>query len=171
MKHCKKCQQGKPLSEFYFDRFRSAYVCPCKDCRVVVATTNKQKWRARNPEARKLETRICKLKIKYGLTLESLVQLLADQGYSCKIFKRPLDMNSSDKNEKPHVDHCHVSGVVRGLLCLTCNTGLGMFGDSFDLLDAARNYLLQSRDATTVKADSAPASVNSADSTLSVTIN
>lgn len=39
------------------------------------------------------------------------------------------------------VDHCHTSGKVRGLLCDHCNTGLGRFKDSPELLMAAIRYL------------------------------
>ena len=72
-----------------------------------------------------------------------------------------------EKSSKPHIDHCHVSGVVRGLLCLTCNTGLGMFGDSVNLLDAAKQYL-QLRGAPTVKGHSVPASVSADNSSESI---
>lgn len=40
-----------------------------------------------------------------------------------------------------HIDHCHTTGVIRGLLCTTCNTGLGKFHDSSALLREAIDYL------------------------------
>lgn len=46
------------------------------------------------------------------------------------------------KQEKLYVDHCHDSEKIRGLLCVKCNTGLGMLNDSVDMLDAAKRYLL-----------------------------
>lgn len=40
-----------------------------------------------------------------------------------------------------HVDHDHVTGKVRGLLCSRCNTGIGMMGDNTALLRKAIEYL------------------------------
>lgn len=42
-----------------------------------------------------------------------------------------------------HLDHCHTTGAIRGLLCTRCNTGLGMFLDNTDNLKAAIDYLSQ----------------------------
>lgn len=39
------------------------------------------------------------------------------------------------------IDHCHRTGVIRGVLCSSCNAGLGMFGDSTERLVAAIEYL------------------------------
>lgn len=91
-----------------------------------------------------------------------LISMWESQNKSCAVCQRPISLSASNKASKPHVDHCHVTGVVRGLLCLTCNTGLGMFGDSLDLLDAAKTYLLQFRGVSTVKDNSDSASVSAA---------
>ena len=45
------------------------------------------------------------------------------------------------KNNIAHVDHCHDSGSVRGLLCGTCNSALGKFGDKAAMLRSAITYL------------------------------
>jgi len=49
-------------------------------------------------------------------------------------------------NEKPDllaVDHCHKRNKVRALLCLKCNSGLGMFKENVDVLKRAIQYLLE----------------------------
>ena len=46
-----------------------------------------------------------------------------------------------------HVDHCHTTNAVRGLLCNRCNTGLGMFGESAIVLEKALCYMRQSNSA------------------------
>lgn len=56
---------------------------------------------------------------------------------ACEICGRP-----DGGNGKPlAVDHCHVTGHVRGLLCMLCNTALGKLQDSPDLLRKAIEYL------------------------------
>ena len=48
------------------------------------------------------------------------------------------------KQVKLVVDHDHSTNEIRGLLCSNCNTGLGMFKDSTELLEKASNYLRNS---------------------------
>lgn len=45
------------------------------------------------------------------------------------------------RKRKSHIDHCHVTGKIRGMLCLSCNIGLGHFRDNQKILEAAWNYL------------------------------
>jgi hypothetical protein len=40
-----------------------------------------------------------------------------------------------------HVDHCHETGKIRGLLCHSCNTGIGKLGDNLEGLQKAVSYL------------------------------
>jgi len=42
-----------------------------------------------------------------------------------------------------HVDHCHTTGKVRGLLCFTCNSAIGKFKDNIDIIQSAIIYLKQ----------------------------
>jgi len=141
MKFCRKCNQEKPLVEFYFDLRRNNYSSPCKECRKVIVAKLNHKWRKDNPERSKVSSYRTKLKIAYGITPEILESMLQAQDYTCAICRAALSLTSTKKIDKPHVDHSHVTGVVRGLLCSTCNTGLGMLKDSPQILAEAIKYL------------------------------
>lgn len=76
------------------------------------------------------------LKRKYGITLEQYKEALIQQEGVCKICE-----GESTGRGIFHVDHCHKTGKVRGLLCSKCNTGIGMLGDNPKLLMKAILYL------------------------------
>lgn len=73
---------------------------------------------------------------EYGLTTAAYDALVVQQAGRCAICPEQYS------DSKPlHVDHCHTTGDVRGLLCLRCNTALGLFQDDTDRLTAAITYL------------------------------
>lgn len=150
-KTCSKCKETKDLAAFYFDKRRGKLSNPCKDCHKLIVASSNHKWRKEHPEITKRCSQESKLRSKYGLELKTLQAILKDQQGVCVICEVSLSFSAQDKRYKPHVDHDHVTGEVRGLLCLTCNTGLGMFGDSTDLLDAAKDYLLRRVTLTVVE--------------------
>lgn len=77
------------------------------------------------------------LKRKYGITNEGYDQMLAAQNGKCGIC--PLLQKNVTK--RFCVDHCHITGKVRGLLCSHCNTGIGYLKDSIPNLKSAIKYL------------------------------
>lgn len=97
---------------------------------------------AHNAERRALVRRRSMLKKKYGITLEQYDAMLAAQGGGCAICR------TTDPGVKGvfHVDHCHDTGAVRGLLCSPCNTGLGHFKDDVERLVRAVNYVARATD-------------------------
>jgi recombination endonuclease VII len=72
------------------------------------------------------------------VSAEQIAELEDKQGNRCAICGEP----SSPKSALC-VDHCHDSGDIRGLLCKTCNLGLGSFKDRIVLLQAAVEYLMR----------------------------
>lgn len=82
------------------------------------------------------------LKHKYGLQLEDYEAMYAAHP-GCRICLRPLELYPSKPSQEDRacVDHCHTTGVVRGLLCVACNTGIGMFRDDPDIMSRAIEYL------------------------------
>ncbi len=78
------------------------------------------------------------LKRRCGVTEEDYQEMLLKQGGCCAICGTT---KPGGKGRVFHIDHCHVSGAVRGLLCVHCNHGLGSFNDSVKALEQAIAYL------------------------------
>lgn len=73
---------------------------------------------------------------EYGLTTRDVDNLFKKQRGLCAICLDPLPAG-----QHTHIDHCHVTGRVRGLLCRGCNLGLGNFKDDTLSLQCAIKYL------------------------------
>jgi hypothetical protein len=84
--------------------------------------------------------RAAHLKRKYGITVADYEGMLAAQGGGCAICGAP-----EPNGQSLHVDHCHDTGAVRGLLCFTCNAGLGLFDHDGERLARAASYLGSAR--------------------------
>ena len=80
----------------------------------------------------------------YKMTEEQYKALLGHQDNRCAICKRAF-VNAA-KRFRPCVDHCHATGEVRGILCGSCNLGIGQFFDSPILLKKAASYLKKSEE-------------------------
>lgn len=93
-----------------------------------------KKWAEENKDRIKKLYRSKHLKFKFNMTVEEYETMFNKQGGVCKICKLP-------SNKKLSIDHCHTTGKVRGLLCFTCNMGLGYFKDNDTLLNSAIKYL------------------------------
>lgn len=91
-------------------------------------------------ENNRLRFRESRLKRTYGISVHKYEEMLCDQGGSCAI----CEAKKCASNNRLAVDHSHVTGAVRGLLCSNCNTALGKFQDRPELLLRAYEYLLRS---------------------------
>ncbi len=102
-------------------------------------------WRRDNPDKVAVANRRAALKRKYGITPERYDEMVAKQGGTCGICKRPDPRGGTNRRGFWHVDHDHDTGEVRGLLCFTCNTALGHLGDDEAGLLRALDYLRRAR--------------------------
>lgn len=75
----------------------------------------------------------------FGITLKQYDEMLDAQGSRCAICGKTPE----DNGRRLAVDHDHNTGEIRGLLCVSCNMGLGKFGDDPTLIAKAIAYLLQ----------------------------
>jgi len=78
---------------------------------------------------------------KYGLTVAELEAMIQAQGNRCSICNNSPIPGTGPATKRLHIDHDHVTGENRALLCLNCNRGLGYFKDDPALLRAAADYL------------------------------
>jgi hypothetical protein len=103
----------------------------CHDHKDELAERRRQR-EANDPEYR--ERRHLQRVSRYGMSVDDYRALLSHQGEACAICRRPF-------TRTPCIDHCHITGLVRGLLCQTCNTGLGSFLDNPFIAGNAFDYL------------------------------
>lgn len=133
------------------------YKCRCKRCVDWLIVDNKRvndhpvtraakvRWKRNNPDRIKAATKkwmlnhpekvLAKQLRKFGLTVDQYRAL----GDVCAICGHPP--SGSPREKRLFVDHDHTTGLVRGVLCNTCNVGLANFKDSAALLACAIAYL------------------------------
>lgn len=109
---------------------------------------SKERERSRNRNKRvrdqdignhRIKERLWRLSKQYGISEERYNQLLEEQDYKCSICSKEFDTGVAQY--RPYVDHCHKTGIVRGILCRDCNFALGLLKDSPEVLAKARLYL------------------------------
>lgn len=83
-----------------------------------------------------LTHRAQKLRKRYGLSLKDYDRMVFIQGGRCAICQRPPPVG-----KRLEVDHCHTTGVLRGLLCGFCNRALGLFRDNPGSIERAMRYI------------------------------
>lgn len=151
--HCGICNKDLPPSKFYLRKSgpqKGKIYSPCKKCGKVQSA----RFRKRNPELKrklantwyhknKSSARNTRLKSQYGITLENYKDLLVVQNGVCAVCGKPETMTNPKKKTISDlaVDHNHITGKVRGLLCRACNTGIGCFSDDPQLMVLAANYV------------------------------
>lgn len=128
MKKCTKCKIDKPLSEYYQKggRLRS----DCKACGLIGRKVYLQR-----PEIRERQ-KAHRRKFKYGLTEDEYQTMRQKQDGKCAACRCDLTGGLEE-----HVDHCHVSKQVRGILCRNCNLTLGHANEDRERLLALVAYL------------------------------
>ncbi len=94
-----------------------------------------------SPEEKRSRT----YKQNYGITEEDYQRMFEQQGGVCAACRQPETRMNERLKGRLHVDHDHVTGQVRALLCLNCNTALGMLEDEPQRIEALLAYRLHWR--------------------------
>ncbi len=125
---CRSCELVKSLNEFNKSHKGSqGRQSRCRNCCSLDSH--------RRNQSNKDHRRSIKLKNRYGITLIDYKFMEKSQEYCCKICDQEFE------EDIMHVDHCHSTGKVRGLLCPMCNKGLGHFKDDILRMKRAVEYL------------------------------
>lgn len=135
-KICSNCLSNKDPKDFFKTKMntKDGLFVLCKKCHI----KRTQSYKSKNPEKFKEYRRKGHLAKRYGITVEWYNFQLKKQNNQCAICQSDrLDKTS----RRLSIDHNHITGKVRGLLCSTCNRGLGNFKDSPIILLKAIRYL------------------------------
>jgi protein-arginine kinase activator protein McsA len=126
MKRCPKCRQVKAPCHFYRSSKNAQGLAGyCKQC----SRLAHRAWVRANPD----KERNLQLKKLYGIGQADYLLLFKAQQGRCRVCQNRLAQLT--------VDHCHNTKKIRGLLCSTCNCGLGMLKHSVKNLIRAITYL------------------------------
>ncbi len=123
-KFCLKCKANKTTDEFYSKENQ------CKDCHGIMGRKNYHK--NMNPNKRTKLNLLNRLN-RRGMNEEIYQKMIKDCNNKCYICKKEM--------ETPHIDHCHKTNKVRGLLCKQCNSGLGQLTDNVSIMKSAIQYI------------------------------
>lgn len=137
IKCCTQCQKEGPLSKFGKKRrLPDGFNYRCKKCE----SANSMKRHYANPEKAAIKDRAQSLRRNFGISVADYNVWMELQEGCCAICGAE---EADSRGRRLHVDHCHSTGAVRGLLCGACNMGLGQFGDNAHRLASALDYLMQ----------------------------
>ena len=129
--NCPKCGDDKRPNGSY-----------CRDCQSRYMKDYRRKMKESNPDKYKRIQWTDNLKKNYGITPEDYERMYAEQNSKCYICG-----GQANGKGRLHIDHCHKTNKIRHLLCHHCNTGLGAFKHSPNLLLKAIKYLLEDNSA------------------------
>lgn len=154
--HCKNCR--KPISDRYYSTHKQDRVEYAKKYREenmpkileyrkstknIKSQKNKEWYQTVKEEKKKFyhenkeHKKNITYKSKYGITLEEYNKLLTSQNNACAICKSSGD----ECGRALAIDHDHLTGKIRGLLCSKCNISLGNINDNIEILETMIQYL------------------------------
>jgi hypothetical protein len=131
---CPSCKQFKSIEGFHKSKGRytgcSVYCKPCQAQRALLI----QHRSSADSRAR-----------RYGISEHVYWDLYEEQGHVCAICQQPETHTVKGTLKLLSVDHDHITGYVRGLLCVNCNTMIGQSRDDISILERAIEYLQRTK--------------------------
>jgi hypothetical protein len=137
LRRCPACGEEKEQNDqnFYRRTGTNRVHTYCKPCYLVKCniTLDKKRFTDDYKTKRRFEQR----KRRMGVSQSTFLSMFQEQNHLCAICKQEL----VDGTGKVHVDHNHLTGAVRKLLCRRCNMMIGMADDNISILLNAAEYL------------------------------
>lgn len=103
-----------------------------------------RKWREKHRgsveyKSRKNKNSLQYLCKKYGITQDDYNRMFVEQGGCCKV----CGVHQVSLRNRLSIDHDHITGKVRGLLCIKCNSAIGYVKENISILESMIKYLNQ----------------------------
>jgi len=118
---CNTCGEDKSVEEFYLERKKPRQ--RCKSCtRRAIRISH---WNNRGVK----------------ITWDEYETMFLFQNGECAVCNKKLQRDSTIKNNTAVIDHDHKTGIVRGLLCNSCNRAIGLLGDNIEVVYSIIDYL------------------------------
>ncbi|MCX4458503.1 endonuclease domain-containing protein [Streptomyces sp. NBC_01728] len=124
LRTCKRCKETQPETNFEEARGKRGQRYRSRTCN---ACRNERRREVRKSSRRRIaettdERLTRKLWEEYRITREQYEGMIRAQDNRCAICR-----SAPPEGKRLHIDHCHTTGIVRGLLCNTCNVAVGFF--------------------------------------------
>lgn len=131
-KICINCKKEKKCLYFYKKpALKDGFDKKCKDCRYLLTSEYEK-----SPRCKMSRSEYYYYKT-YKLNINDVDKLKQKYNYKCAICLS----SENELKRKLHIDHCHKTGKIRGVLCDNCNKSLGSMKDSITILQNAIKYL------------------------------
>ncbi len=150
-KICSICKDEKPCSEFYkSSTCKDGYNGQCKACLKKYRQTEAYRIKARERERCYREKHRDRLRHRQaaalrGMTADEREEFLQERDYKCEVCGMSRELSQELFKKDLHIDHCHKTGINKGVLCLLCNGASGRLRDGPDLAFKLWKYLERTR--------------------------
>ena len=140
-KTCNQCGEARVFSDFYpksgargkdYALTAAGYSNDCKVC----TNQARKTYILNNPDKAKASDRAYHLS-NYGLTISEYNKMFNEQNGCCL----GCEKHQTELKKRLCVDHCHTTGKVRGLLCTSCNAGLGQLKENVSIFNNLIKYI------------------------------
>ena len=126
---CVTC--GTPITDQRIKNKKNALYCSTKCIKTF--------WKLSNRESDILSKRKYQMGKRYGITWEEVLQKHEQQNGCCAICRIPIPLLT--EKCKAYIDHNHNTGIIRGILCHSCNKLIGFSKENVNILSTAIEYL------------------------------